>query len=216
MSTSTYEFSFDTKPLQFLPGQYIEITVIHKNADSRGYRRIFSIASKPGDEQLSVGMRVPEKPSSFKKALMNVTPGSIVYATRIAGDFVLPADPNTPVVCIAGGIGITPYISFIEAANRPIKLIYSLSSLADMSYVETLRYNNVDVTIVSPESAALPDPEWKLAVGHITMELLATLIDVNTQPVVYISGPPGMVLQIRKMAKGLGIKHVKVDEFSGY
>lgn len=216
MGATTYNFLFDTDKLQFEPGQYLELGLQHDRADIRGHRRIFSIAARPNDEQISIGTKIPSKPSSYKRALMNLKPGAILYATRIAGDFVLPKDPTVPVVCIAGGIGVTPYISYMLSTDRPFQLIYSVSSVSDLSYVDTLKQHNIDVTVVSPDNVNLPDPDWEHEQGMLDERLLKKLIDVDTQPVVYISGPPAMVTIVRDTVKQLGVKKIKVDEFSGY
>ena len=216
MGATTYNFHFDTDKLHFEPGQYLELTLPHEHSDIRGRRRIFSIASRPGEEQLSIGTKLPTKPSSFKRALMNLKPGTTLYATRIAGDFVLPKDPNVPVVLIAGGIGITPFISFMTASDRKLQLIYSVGNSNDLSYVDVLKQHEVDMTVVSADEGKLPDRDWKHERGMLDEKLLKKLIDVDKQPVVYISGPPAMVVAIRDTVKKLGIKHVKTDEFSGY
>lgn len=211
-----YDFTFDTKKLSFEPGQYIELTLPHHHVDSRGKRRIFSIVARPGDEQLSIGVKVPKKPSSFKRALMNLRTGDTVYATRMAGDFVLPDDAKTPIVCIAGGIGITPFISYYLSSDRPIKLIYAVNAISDVSFVEQLRHHAVDVTVVSPDSAQLPDVEWKHVRGHLDDATLKELLKDSHGATVYVSGPPAMVVGTRRIVRSLGIKNIKVDEFAGY
>lgn len=216
MNHTTYDFTFDATSLRFEAGQYLELTIPHSHSDSRGERRIFSIVARPGDEQISIGTKIPQKPSSFKHALMRLQTGDTVYATRVAGDFVLPSDTARPIVCIAGGIGVTPFISFCLSTNRPFQLIYAVSSARDMSYVEQLRQHAVHVTVVSPDNLRLPDQEWKHRHGPLTTKLLDELIDVAADPVVYISGPPGMVMETRRLAKTIGVRRIKVDEFSGY
>lgn len=216
LGEDTYSFIFDTKNLVFEPGQYIEMTLPHAKQDGRGQRRVFSIVGSPGDEQISIGTKIPKKPSSFKRALLGLKLGDTIQATRIAGDFVLPKDPNQPVVLIAGGIGITPYISYIQSTKRPMKIIYAVSSSDEISFAEQLRHHVSDVTIVSPESAKLPDPEWRHIQGRLGMNTLKDLIDVRQQPHVYVSGPPHMVNDVQATVKALGIKQIKVDEFSGY
>ena len=80
-----------TRRLAFAAGQYVELTVPHPNADSRGTRRVFSIASPPvPDGSIRVGLRIPEDASSFKRALATLPTGSAISATMVAGDFTLP------------------------------------------------------------------------------------------------------------------------------
>lgn len=216
LGESTYDFTFDAKKLSFEPGQYLELTLPHAHADSRGKRRVFSIVGRPGDEQLSIGVKIPTKPSSFKRALMNLHVGDTVYAARLAGDFVLPNDPKTPVVCIAGGIGVTPFMSYYLSSNRPITLVYAVNQVSDISFVEQLRHHATDVTIVSSDSAKLPDAEWKHIHGHLDETVLGELLKDRQDAAVYISGPPAMVVNARRIVRSLGIKNVKVDEFAGY
>lgn len=216
LTETTHSFSFDTKKLSFEPGQYIEITLPHSRPDSRGQRRVFSIVGSPGDEQISIGTKIPTKASSFKNALMSLKPGDTVHATRVAGDFILPEDSAQPVTLIAGGIGITPFISFIQSSNRPVEIIYVVNDVPEISFAEQLRHHAVSVTIVSPGEARLPDADWKHVKGKLNEDILKDLLDVRKQPHVYISGPPGFVVTVQAAVKKQGIKHIKVDEFSGY
>ncbi len=215
MNDSSYDFTFDTDTLKFEPGQYLELSLVHEKSDTRGHRRIFSIAARPGDEQINIGTKIPAKPSSFKRALMNLRKGDIVYATRVGGDFVLPED-KTPVVFIAGGIGITPFISYIQSSSQPLRLIYSVSRIEDLSYVDQLKQHNIDVTVISTDVSPLPDKEWHFINGSLDADTLSGLLNSHEQSAVYISGPPAMVAHARRIVKTLGVRRIRVDEFSGY
>lgn len=215
MGKSYYDFQFDTARLPFMPGQYIELTLPHARADVRGQRRVFTIVGKPGDEQVSIGVRIPEKASSFKKALMSLKSGDVVYGVRVAGDFVLPKDPQIPVVCIAGGVGITPFMSYLMSTNRPITLLYAVRSIDDAAYLQQLKHYNAEITIIST-SSSLIDPAWKYIDGELTYEVLRGLVDDKKRPHVYISGPPAMVSSTKKIIKSLGIKSIHTDHFTGY
>ena len=86
-SPSSWEFDFRAlRPVSFRPGQFLELTLPHGKSDSRGWRRVFSIASAPGD-LLRFGIRLPEKASSFKRALLDLEPGTKVSATSVGGVF---------------------------------------------------------------------------------------------------------------------------------
>jgi glycine betaine catabolism B len=217
MKGNIYDFTFDASGIEFEPGQYIEISLPHKNADSRGSRRVFSIVASPGDEQINVGTKIPEKPSSFKRSLLGLKPGTKVQATRIAGDFVLPKDDTAQTICIAGGIGITPFISFITSSKRPLKLYYVVSRSSDISYVDQLRHYDADVTLISQDGSDRPVSSWEYIKGKLDKSVLDTIISqISKQSHIYISGPPAMVLATRDYLKKNGLHNVKVDEFSGY
>jgi len=217
MSPTSYDFTFDSNKPAFIPGQYLELTLPHRRADARGMRRVFSIVGQPGEEHISIGTRLPEKPSSFKRTLMALKPGQTIIATRIAGDFVLPADESIPVVLIAGGIGITPCMSHIMAAGeRKISLIYVVNSSEDLAYVEQLRQYDIAVTIVSPDDARLPDSDWRhIKAPRLSPDILEELIKKDERPLVYISGPPTMVDATKHLVKSMGLDY-KTDHFAGY
>jgi len=210
-----YEFTFDTAPVPFLPGQYIEVSLPHKHADSRGIRRVFSIIGQPNDAQLAIATRLPQKPSSFKRALLALKPGRTIYGTRVAGDFVLPDNPRTPVLCIAGGIGITPYLSFLQASRaKNVTLLYVVRNKEDIVFIDKLRQYDARVVIVSPDDMTLPDKEWLHERGVLSPAMLGTYMTPATH--VYISGPSSMVAIAREYAKQSGAQHIHTDHFTGY
>ena len=217
MSPTSYDFTFESNKPAFVPGQYLELTLPHSQADARGMRRVFSIVGQSGEEHISIGTRLPEKPSSFKRALMALKPGQTVIATRIAGDFVLPVDESVPVVLIAGGIGITPYMSHIMAAGkRRLSLICVVNSSEDLAYVELLKQYDIAVMIVSPDDARLPDPDWQhVRADRLSRDILEELIKKDEHPTVYISGPPAMVDATKHIVKSMGLDY-KTDHFAGY
>ena len=100
-----WEFLFTpAQTINYIPGQYLEWSLVHPNSDSRGVRRYFSIASSPTEKEVRIAVKVPEKASSFKHALTALRPGDGLYATNLEGEFVLQKDMTTPYVFIAGGI----------------------------------------------------------------------------------------------------------------
>jgi ferredoxin-NADP reductase len=210
-----YEMTFDVAPFSFVPGQYIELTLPHRGVDSRGVRRVFSMIGAPGERQLTVATRIPEKPSSFKKALTRLKPGKTIYGTRVAGDFVLPDDASLPVVCIAGGIGITPYLSFLQAGGkRPMTLLYSVRNIEDLMFVEQLKQYDTKIVVVSETNGTLPDREWQHEQGRIDQDIMKKYVTPDAH--VYVSGPPTMVTTVKDLAKKAGALHIHTDHFTGY
>ena len=55
--------------------------------------------------------------SSYKRALAEVTAGSDLAVTGVWGDFVLPKRTGAPVLMVAAGIGITPFVSQLRHAR---------------------------------------------------------------------------------------------------
>jgi ferredoxin-NADP reductase len=107
---NVYEFGFEPDiPLQFNAGQYIDLVVPHSTPDSRGTTRSFSIISSPDERSISMIMRIPERASSFKRALAELAIGASVGMGDIGGEFVQDTGHTQQQLWIAGGIGVTPF-----------------------------------------------------------------------------------------------------------
>jgi ferredoxin-NADP reductase len=76
---------------QFLPGQYIQMTLPHAKTDDRGSSRYFTISSSPTEKDyLMITSR--KGSSSFKKALFGLEEGTQVQFFGPIGMFVLPEE----------------------------------------------------------------------------------------------------------------------------
>jgi ferredoxin-NADP reductase len=223
LTPSSWELAFrPTSPVRFRAGQYLELTVPHR-ADFRGSRRIFSISSPPTkDAPLTVALSVPEKPSSFKRAFLALDEGAAVRATGIGGDFVLPRDPATPVVLVAGGIGITPFASQLAhdhevGHDRDAVVVYAVRDNDELGYADLLEKSRVRVVLVSPSRPTKLPQNWTWAgSGRITPDLLRSAVPDLAARRAFVSGPPGLVADMRAALKRMGVKKVTADYFSGY
>lgn len=217
LTAETHELTFRaTRPLSFTPGQYVELTVPHAGVDSRGSRRTFSISSPPDPGgRVAFALRVPEKSSSFKQALLALEPGQRVHGTGVGGDFVLPADVSTPVLLVAGGIGITPFLSQLrDTPAREAVLVYGAASPDEVPFTEELA--GIRVVLVCPvRPETLPEGWSYVEAPYLSAELIAEAVPDLASRRAYVSGPPAMVNAVRSgLAKRC--RSLKTDYFTGY
>lgn len=222
LTPSTTEFSFaPSRPVRFLPGQYMELDLPHAKSDGKGRRRVFSLTGSPSDRLVKFGVRTAEPLSSAKKVLLSLKPGDELRATSVGGDFVLPRDPRTPVLLIAAGIGITPYLSHVSSGgvqDRDAVLLLLARSADEIAYADELKAAGIrvvariaDGTQPPPHMTALPSEAARL-----DSEALKALIPDVAEREVYVSGSPASVASLRRAARLAGAKRVHVDSFSGY
>jgi ferredoxin-NADP reductase len=219
LTPTSWEFEFTPQhPVRFTAGQFMELTLPHAKPDARGWRRVFSIASAPGGN-VRFGIRLPERSSTFKKALLSLEPGARISGTSVGGDFVLPAGPE-PLLLVAGGIGITPYISQLESlagTPRDIALVYAISTPDDLAYASMLAKTSCTVTVVSAEKPPkLPKGwTWVQSPRLTADQLLAAVPDAKTRHT-YLSGTPAMVGALKRALRRAGSRRIHTDVFIGY
>lgn len=206
------EFS-TTRPVVFAPGQYIELDLPHK-ADLRGRRRVFSIANAPGHHHFDVLMRVPERTSSWKQAALSHP--TQIWATGFGGEFTLPTDANKPILMVAHGIGITPFMSQIFSyRDRDIRLIWQVSDPVDLVVPS---FPGAQVTVILPEVrpeiiSRLP-ASWTVSAESLA-DVLGNQSDLSAREI-YASGSPKFLTQTRKALGANGIHKFHTDAFTGY
>ncbi len=226
LSKDTIYFIFKTRnKIRYLAGQYMEWILPHKKTDDRGNRRYFSFASSPTENSVSILVRFPDNPSSYKKALMNLQRGDKITATELAGDFILPSSVSkNSLVFIAGGVGIAPFISMIKyiidkRIKTNITLIYSNKSQGDILFKDILKkaeYYGVKTiyTLTNPNE----NYGWYGEKGYIDQDLIKKHVPSYNSSMFYIAGAPIMVDNIHNNLIKMGVspKQIKEDFFPGY
>ena len=202
LSADTFEFVFDSDPrFSFSPGQYVEWTLPHTHADSRGNRRFFTLSSSPTEEEVRMGVKFYPKSSTFKRRLLKLEPGDRIAAGHVAGDFVLPKDKREKVAFVAGGIGITPFTSMIRhmletGDRRDAVVVYANWREEDIAYTQLLREasDRLGIRIVHTLSATDSVPEdWAGRTGFIDAGLIKEEVPDYFDRTFYVSGPQVMV-----------------------
>ncbi len=219
-------FSFYFKRLEdtpdFLPGQYIRLTLPHTNSDERGTSRYFTIASSPLQKEIIITTRIER--SSFKKTLLNLTKGTTVKFFGPMGNFLLPENNLIPCVFIAGGISITPYHSMINYAHEknfslPITLFVTFSTINEVIYYKELTLiaqKNPHIKIIYSVSKA--NSLWTGEQGRISEELIKKYVQDVSKPIFYLVGSSKMIETIKEILIRMNIhdERIKIEEFTGY
>ncbi|MDR3548678.1 MAG: RnfABCDGE type electron transport complex subunit D [Candidatus Pacebacteria bacterium] len=226
LTREVYELTFVSEtPVKFRPGQYMEWTMPHRKSDGRGIRRHFTIASAPSDPFVRVGVRMPVESSTYKDALRELRNGAVVTATGVDGDFVLPEDPDRKIACIAGGIGITPFVSMFrelaaQHARRDIVLIYAAATPLDFVYRDEIdSYKDaIGLCIIYLPTDFAEISNWEGSSGYVTNELIKKAVPDFATRAWYLSGPDALVKDYRWLIHGMGVRNhdIFTDYFPGF
>lgn len=219
-----YDFVFvPDRPFSFAPGQYLEWTLEHANADDRGNRRYFTIASSPTEGEVRLGVKFYPQASTFKQKLAAMKPGAEISVSHLAGTFTLPARKDKKLVFIAGGIGITPFRSMIEyllakGERRDISVFYSNKFAADVAYKPLLQRAETQLGIKTTYALSGEKNPVPGAYGALTPAIIREAVPDFRDRTFYISGPHGMVESFKKTLREMGVSpfKIKVDFFPGF
>lgn len=217
-----------TKPadFQFRAGQSIDLTLIDPpETDAEGNTRAFSLASSPFENELMIATRMRD--TAFKRVLRSASLGMSLKVEGPSGSFVLHRKAEKPTVFLAGGIGITPFLSIIRQAtheNAPhqLYLFYSNRRPEDAAFLEILAQTTKEnpnfhliATMTEMEKSRR---EWQGETSFINGEMLRKYLPSLQGPTYYIAGPPAMVAAMRRMLTDAGVDEddIRTEEFSGY
>jgi ferredoxin-NADP reductase len=227
IAEGTMAFHF-AKPadFQFRAGQSVDITLLNPSeTDAEGNTRAFSIASAPFGGDLMIATRMRD--TAFKRVLRKATLPLEVKVEGPSGSFILHRKAEKPAVFLAGGIGITPFVSIIrqathERAPHQLYLFYSNRRPEDAAFLDLLtdaaKQNPTFHLIATMTEMDKSHREWKGETGFINKDMLTKHLPALEGPIYYLAGPPTMVAAMRRMLTEAGVDEddIRTEEFSGY
>jgi ferredoxin-NADP reductase len=223
----TTAFHFD-KPadFSFKPGQAIDLVL----PDSAGLsaesaRHAFSIVSAPHEPELVIATRMRDSP--YKNALARLAIGAPAEVDGPFGSLTLHNKPDRAAILVAGGIGITPFMSILrhaahEALPHRLVLVYSNRRPEDAAFLAELQRLEGDhrnfrlcATMTRMADSSLP---WQGETGAIDQDVLRRAAEDLANPIYYVAGPPAMVASLRDALGRAGIDDddIRSEEFYGY
>lgn len=216
----TYSFFFEpVEKIDFQAGQYIYITLPKLNyPDERGDTRHFTISSSQTEGNLiRLTTRIREE-SGYKKTLNELKIGDEVEGRGPNQTFIL--DPKPKIlnqVFLAGGIGVTPFRSFIKynidkSLRIPMHLIYSNSDSEFVFKQELDEWSkeNDFIKIDYHDSSQS---------GHLSKQLISKYCEDKLQDSIFwVVGPPKFVSAMEEILEELNIPedNIKSEKFTGY
>lgn len=225
VANGTMAFYFE-KPegLSYSAGQHPTVRLLNRSeTDEEGNDRTFSFITIPSDSEIGFATRMRD--SAFKRTLKDAPAGLEVEIKDPRGSMVLPQDTSRPLVILAGGIGITPFISMIRQANeskspQKIYLFYSNRTKKDAAFFDDLQKittqnsNFVFIPTMTQEDAS----QWQGETGHITAEMVRKYIGDTANTIYYLAGPSGLVTALTTVLTEAGVDplFIKSEDYGEY
>ena len=225
LAEGTLAFRFE-KPagFNFKAGQAVVLELLDPPPGDGQKRRTFSLVSAPVENALVIATRMRD--TAFKRALKALPDGASMRLVGPIGQFTL-ADAARPAVFIAGGIGITPFMSMLRQAARDhsprrLLLLYSNRRPEDAAFLGELQELERQIgnfrlfaTMTDMRNSVR---KWDGETGFVNADLIKRCVGELIAPVYYVVGPPAMVVAMQETLRGAGVSEddIRSEEFYGY
>ncbi|MCD9033252.1 ferredoxin reductase family protein [Luteimonas sp. Y-2-2-4F] len=203
--------------LRFAPGQFAWLTV--GESPWRLQQHPFSITSAAGERELRFTVKAL---GDFTGSLGELAPGARAWIEGPYGVFTwVPGRSPGGAVFVAGGVGITPFLSMLRTAaargaREPLWLVYANRSLDEAIAREELDAlaGRLPLTVVHVLEA--PPDGWTGETGHIDAALLDRCLPEGVARMhCYLCGPEPMADAVEPalLARGVPAKNLYSERF---
>jgi len=221
------------KTFPFLPGQWTDFFIdTINNGRNETLVTGFSMTSSPyNKDYLEFAVKRTNHP--ITQMLHNMKRGDELKIRGPGGNYFYDSHKfkERNLVLVAGGIGITPFLSMIRHVNEHVRdvnltLLYSVSNPGELfMYNELQRIANhnqrikVYTTVTYDEARnvqnsafeVMKEDAWTGKKGRIDIEMLkeANVLPLNTNnqgTLYFLCGPPAMVQDMKKMLLEFGVQ----------
>lgn len=210
-------------PFNYLPGQFITVTVIPKGVP---VKRSYTIASSPTHrDYCEITVKHEEKGTVSHYMHTQVHEGELMQFTAPSGKFTFTEKHANSAVFIAGGVGVTPMMSAIRyltdrSWKGDIYFFFSCKNESSIIFQEEIlylqkRYPNLHVFFILSEPEGKPKNAY--ITGRITKEILTDRVPDIVTRMIHICGPKPMMDAVKLMLEELKVpkENVMVEIFAG-
>jgi len=219
----TLEFRSLGSKYKYLPGQFLHIALNseYDGSDQWPDSRCFSMQSNPGEENIKITYTIKGEFTRKMEAILKV--GSEVWLKLPYGDLFTQSHSKINSVFIAGGTGITPFLSlfthesFIEYVNPKIYLGFRSKDYNiyndELNRMIQIRSNSSVSELVEENSSSFPKYYYQEKEGVININQI--LFENSIKSNYFISGPPAMIKTFKQIliGKGVAAKNVLTDDW---
>jgi predicted ferric reductase len=193
--------------LDFSPGQFVFIEF--KLPGVLGQSHPFSISSAPSEKGFALTIKAL---GDFTNELQNIPKGTRALVEGPFGRFSPVYRRSHSYIWVAGGIGITPFLSMARSllTSKPVDLYYVVRTEKEAIFLPELQ----EITKRIPTLRIIP---WfTKQYGHLTSEGFIKYSPELFNSNIFVCGPPAMMKSTKKELRKAGVKsaHIHSEEFN--
>lgn len=200
----------------FFPGQFCMVGFVTVDAIDK---KPFTIASSPDSSYIQFTIK---KMGLFTTNLFNLKNGDELIIDGPFGESLNFNESLKKIVYIAGGSGVTPFMSHIRHItqtnlNQEVYLFFSNKTKRDIIYYEEIsiiakEHKNVHIifTVSDEIDKTQNSSEKNIETGRITSSLILKYVKTPYDYTYYLCGPPPMISSISEQLLSIGIDSEKI------
>ena len=197
-----------SQKMEFHPGQFVFIRFVGVGISSEPHP--FSIASFTGDTNLKI---VVKALGDYTSTINSLTPGTLAKVEGPFGSFYKSINSNKKEIWIAGGVGITPFLSMARSIGNigyNIDLYYCLKNKEEAVLLNELN----SISFSNSKFRALP--WYSETQGYINGDIIEKVSNGLRNTDIYICGPLSFmrILQGQFISKGVDKNNIHFEEFN--
>jgi predicted ferric reductase len=193
-----------SKKLIFSAGQFVFVSFKQEYIPSESHP--FTISSSPDSDLIRLSIKTL---GDFTATVASLKIGAYAIVKGPYGEFSKNYFQPKSVVCVAGGIGVTPFLSLIKSESlkplsRPIYFYYSVKTNTEAVYDQEIKDYQI----------SMPTLKYYLHVtdanNYLTAQKIKTDVPEFTNCLFYICGPSSMMTSLSAQLQQLGIKRENI------
>jgi len=194
----------------YAPGQFMFLQLMRKGNVSSPHP--FTIASSPTRRGFFICAKAV---GDFTSTLGETRPADPAYVDMPYGVFSFFNHDAQRLIFIAGGIGITPFLSMLHymqdrELRKEVILIWGNKREKDIVFKDELDRMVSEMTSLKVVHILSRQKEWPGERGRIDRERLKEHVQDFTEGHFFICGPPPMMSDVKKMLSGLGVQKRRI------
>jgi predicted ferric reductase len=211
--TSLY---FEGKHRDYKPGQFMIVQLIRNGKVSEPHP--FTISSSPTRDRLSISVK---SVGDFTSTIGDTKVSDSAYIDAPYGRFSFLNYDAQELVFIAGGIGITPFMSMIRyiydrKLEKNVTLIWGNKTEEDIAFRDELEKIEAEMLSLKIVHIMSKQDDWPGEKGYVDAEKLKKHISDFQKSQFLICGPPVMMMSVVKALRSIGVpkKRIHYERFA--
>ncbi len=211
----------DVQPVaDYLPGQYLSIYLDSDRLTHKEYRQ-YSLSDRPNGRSYRISVKREAGGVVSNHLHQHLQQGDILEVLPPAGDFKLEVEPDTPVVLLSAGVGLTPMLSMLNTLLEESHLasIHYLHACEDgrqhafREYIEQQARQHFQLSSYTwynrPLDEDRPGEDYQyqglMELEPLRLQLLADRENVQF----YFCGPVGFMQMINRQLREWGLVRLR-------